>query len=349
MLQTAGEVRVTREPHILPRMIMIDGLTGTGKSMLGPILGSLERIELYRVEHIYEYLSILDHLGKLAPDASSAMLKIYSDLAVYNSMIGRETNFRPSDLSGVWSNPHPLRYLRRLFLKDGEGVRERIERDRPMIQVSTHQALPAMGAAFRAFGERLEVIEMVRHPLYLLDHWHSYIDRHGTDVRDFTIWIDHQGKAVPWFAWGWEAEYLAAPSYDRVIYSLAKILEKGRKTVEALPPARREQILVVPFENFTLHPDSYVDQICKRLGTERTPTTARIFKAQNLPRLRVMDGPAKAIYKRYAWKAQARTETESQNHERRWNEARQKATPEAFTVLEGLAREYESEHGLWFA
>ena len=40
-------------------ILFLDGLTGTGKTMMVSILGSFDRVELVRFEHSYEYLFIL--------------------------------------------------------------------------------------------------------------------------------------------------------------------------------------------------------------------------------------------------------------------------------------------------
>ncbi len=345
---SSTDARIVREPRIVEKLVFLDGLTGTGKTMMGPLLGSLDRVELLRIEHIYEYICILDFLGKMERDAACAMLGMYADLATYDSMIARETNFRPSDLSGVFSNPGALRYLRRLLAKDGDAVAERIRTERPIVQVLTHQALPAMGAAFDRFGDRLCVIEMVRHPLYLLEHWHSYIDRHGTDARDFTIWLGHGDEALPWFASGWEERYAASGSFDRVIYSIDFLVRGGDAAVEQAGPQARERVLAVPFERFVLEPEPWIGRICELLGTRRSPTTARVLRKQKVPRGMVAAGPDKEIYRRYAWSAPERDATERSVYEQKRALAEQHASPEALEALDRLSAEYEAKWGLWF-
>ena len=39
-------------------IIFIDGLWGTGKSILGPIIGGMQKVEKFKLEHIYEYISV---------------------------------------------------------------------------------------------------------------------------------------------------------------------------------------------------------------------------------------------------------------------------------------------------
>ena len=98
-------IKVIRPFHIAENIVFLDGLTGTGKTMMAPLLTSLARVELARFDHIHEYLSALDANQKIESDAVSVLMNMYADLALYNSMIARESNFRWNDLSGVFSNP----------------------------------------------------------------------------------------------------------------------------------------------------------------------------------------------------------------------------------------------------
>ena len=45
------------------------------------------------------------------------MIRFLIDLKVYNTMMSRDVNFRPSDLSSVFNNVDPNKYLKRLFRK----------------------------------------------------------------------------------------------------------------------------------------------------------------------------------------------------------------------------------------
>ncbi|MBM3393490.1 MAG: hypothetical protein FJY37_02375 [Betaproteobacteria bacterium] len=340
--------KIIRDQHIAERIVFLDGLTGTGKTMTGPVMGSLERVELLRLEHTYEYLCALHDLGKLDHDAAASMLSMYADIACYNTMIARETNFRPKDLSGVFSNPGALTYLRRLLMKDGDAAMERIATERPILQVLTHNAMPVLRVAFDTFGDRLRVIEMVRHPLYLLQHGASYIERHGTDVRDFTVWIEYDGHALPWFAKGWEELWLASSSADKVIHSLDWIVRRGAETIAGLTPEAAARVLEVPFEGFVLDPETWVGRIAETIGTQRTPMTARAMRAQKVPRAMVAAGPDKEIYRRYTFKAPEAGVTERSEYDARYAWARANASTAALEMLDRMVTDYEAKWGRWF-
>ena len=335
--------RVGRGVGLARQVVFLDGLTGTGKTMLSPILATLARMEAPRLEHIYEHLCVLNALGRLEDDAADAMLALYIDLASYNSMIARESNFRWKDLSGVLAN-QGWRYVRRLFMPDGDAVARRIETERPILPILSHQAFGVMSPLFRVMGPRLTVVEMVRHPLHLIEHWYSHIDNYGTSDRDFTISVNGESGLLPWFASGWESLYESSSRMDRVIYSIEKLTLGAAANCERLSDAHRERVLVIPFEAFVLGPHPYLDRIAKRLETRATPATARALRRQKVPRRVSTGGPDKAIYRRYAWRPPASGTSEEKELSQRWGRAASEASPAALEVLERLSVEYETKH-----
>lgn len=340
---------VSSRCHFAESVVFLDGLTGTGKTMMGPLISSLNRVELGRFEYLYECLCELDALKKIDRDAGEYMMNMWADLSLYNSMIARETNFRWNDLSGVFRNPRPWPYVRRLFMKDGAVVLDRIRNERPILHLISHQALGAMDLAFRVFGDRLRVVEMVRHPFYLLEHWYTYIDRYGTDPRDFTLWIDHKGKALPWFAAGMEERYAASNAMDRVIFSVEALVTQAETFKASLPQARRLQIVTVPFERFVLGPLEYMQKISESLKTEMTALTHKELKRQKCPRTQVAAGPDKAIYRRYGWKKpDLRVDEKAVLVKKREFALQKGASRSALDALDRMAQNYEKQYGLWF-
>jgi hypothetical protein len=338
------KVEVSRNCQIAESVLFLDGLTGTGKTMMAPILSTLRRVEVQRIEHIYEYVCALNFLRRIEDDAAATLVRMYVDLACYNVMIARESNFRWKDLSGVLSNPGGLRYVARLFQPGGDAVISRINRTRPILQIISHQVLGIASALFGALGDRLTVVEMVRHPLYLLQHWYSYIDRHGTDPRDFTIWFSHNGAHLPWFAVGWEDKYLTCNKMDRVIYTIDWLTRLAEETLHALDDTRRRQVLMVPFERFVADPWPYLQQISDSLGTTTTASTRRTLRKQKVPRRITIAGRDSEVYRRYDWEPPSKDSTEAAEMRKRWDHAVREATKEGLKVLERMCTAYEERY-----
>jgi hypothetical protein len=347
-MEKQDKVKMERHTEITKKIVFLDGLSGVGKSMLVPIVNSLKYVELARLEHIYEYLCTLDYLKKIEPDAAEFMIRMMADLSQYDTMIARETNFRFNDCSSVFSSANSIKYIKRLFMQDGNIVLDRIQKEKPILHIWSHQVLPVMDLAFRSFGNRLKVVELVRHPLYLLRCWYSYIERYGVDGRDFTIWILNNGNNLPWFAHGWEDLYIKSTSFDRVIYSIDWLLKKSEDTVEKLNEGQRKQILFVPFEKFVLEPYLYLEKLCDLLDTETTRYTKKSLRKQGVPRKTIFDVSIREVFKRYGWVRPDRETTEKELFEQLRNDAKRKASKDAFNVLQRMCKKYEDEYGLWF-
>ena len=168
-----------RNISIANQVVFVDGISGSGKSILGPILASFDRVEKYRLDSIYEYISQLHKFKKIETDAAITLLRIYADEAIYKLSISREVNFRIKDNTGFLNTSRKWRYLKRLFQEGGDACMERIKKEDPILQTNTHQMFPAIDLVFKAFGPKLTVLEMVRHPIYVITHWISYVDFYG--------------------------------------------------------------------------------------------------------------------------------------------------------------------------
>ena len=50
--------------RLCKNIVFIDGMWGTGKSMLGPIIGSFKGVEKQKIDYNFEYLCILNYFKK---------------------------------------------------------------------------------------------------------------------------------------------------------------------------------------------------------------------------------------------------------------------------------------------
>ena len=267
-----------RDQFLTDRLLILDGLTGTGKTMISNVLESFERVEAGRFIYDVEHIAISHALGAIRLDAAKALLGLLIDWKLYDNMISREVNFRPSDLSSVLKNGRALQYIKRLFQPDGNAVANRLRDEKPIMMINTHQLLGAMDSLFEQFSNKIYVVEMERHPLYLLEHWMSYMDMHGTSARDFTIWIADKGnRSVPWFAHEWRHDYWSLTKFDRVV----KSIESLTNLIDFQYKKQSQSHLVsIPFEDFCLNSDRYIDELSTWLGSDRTMQTQKSCKKQ---------------------------------------------------------------------
>jgi hypothetical protein len=339
-------MKFTRDKQLSKQIIILDGLTGTGKTMFSPLINSFDRVQNSRFEYMMEYLFITSKNDKVSEDASFSMLNLLADIKTYDGSISREVNFRPQDLSGILNSSKAVKYFKQLFLADGEEAAKRIIKEKPVLFFVTHQILSCIEPAINSFGNRLKIVEMVRHPLYLVDHWDSYIMMHGSNERDFTLWLEYEGESLPWFAVNWENQYKNASSFDRSIYSINSLMESVFKYAES--NELNNSLTFIPFEKFVLEPMKYIYELETFLGLKSTKHTKSVLKSQRVPRPSINAGPQKNIYKRYGLKKYKKGVTHEDDYQIRLDSAKSKSTPEAFETLLNICNKYEKIFGLWF-
>ena len=127
MKETNNYKPIRNTQEIAKNIIVLDGFSSSGKSMVGSISGWLERSEYWQINDTYERLSILNFLGEISDDSASALLKLEVDNHLYNLFIGRDVNYRKTDLSSPFYDGRESTYLERISKKDGDSVIDNLQ------------------------------------------------------------------------------------------------------------------------------------------------------------------------------------------------------------------------------
>ncbi|MDC3234538.1 hypothetical protein OBB02_00665 [Candidatus Puniceispirillum sp.] len=238
------------------------------------------------MESIFDFISVSHYFGKIERNCAVSMLRSVADEFVYSSYLSRNTNFRWSDHSSVFKSPNRLKYLRRLFDKEGEETVERILREKPIFQNQSHDQMRFVGLLLDAWPGTFKMIEVTRDPVDLIDAWRrrNWGTRFGADPMAVTQCIKFKGQAVPFHAHGWEQEYLESSPMDRIIKMLHGIQIANRAAYETLNFSDKKQILVLRFEDFVVDTYSCIDRLADFLHTKKTKTTKAAIQKQGCPR-----------------------------------------------------------------
>jgi hypothetical protein len=275
-------------------IIIIDGLWGVGKSLLGPIISGMENVEKVKIEYIYEHVATLHYLEKINDDAASWMLKTYADSSQYNNLIGREVNLRWSDDSGLAINPNALVYIKRLFASDGDHKIVEINTNNIALNIMSHLLMLTPTPIFNAYGDRVKIIEIVRHPLYMVKHWCAYLERFDSP-REFTVSFNYKNEKVPWFAKGWEYEYIKANTVDKALLCISRLYSLlDSETEKAI--SNGNNILTISFENLVMAHDEPLKKIESFLGRKHYPKLSELLRKQKIPRKTISQGKGHASY-----------------------------------------------------
>lgn len=281
-------IRFCRPQVMAKNIVIIDGMSTAGKSFVAPLLSSLDRGELWTLNHLYEYLCTMYHHKRIAADAAMSLAQLYADLDLYNSRIGRYTNFRDSDISSARSNMLHDRYVLRTQLPDGNGIVQGIAKERPILFLMTHYIFGQSELLFDAFGRRLKLyLITVRHPLDLLDNWQNanWNARVGRDVREFQPCCTVGGKTTPWYAATWAAQYHHSNRLEKNIHTIAWFINEFDKRLKSLSGHDYKKVMFLPFEKVAVNPHTFTAAIAKKLGARPTALTERVMKKFGMPRV----------------------------------------------------------------
>jgi hypothetical protein len=338
------DFKITRNSHFDGKIIFIDGLPGCGKTLFSSLVTAFERVEKITYSYEIEHLCAIHQLKRAESDSVVAMVRMLTDLIVYDMMMSRNVNCRPSDLSSIFRHPDKLKYIKRFFSKGDMAVPARVIKEKPILPITVHNLLSVASPIFKALGERVVYIEIVRHPLYMIIQQALNNELMVFNVRDFTIYYEYQQKEMPWYTLGWEQQFLNANYVEKAVLFIEKVggmMDNSRNEMNKEYPGR---ILTIPFEKFVTNPDIYMNQMESLMDSRITKSTSKMLRKQNVPRKKVSEGIPLEIYKRCGWVPPKAGLSERGEFEVRRKFAFENVSPEILKTLDRLCTEYEEKY-----
>ena len=313
-------IKLVRRNNLVSEFVLVDGIGRDGKAMIGHVLATMSRLEKLSIDEPFDTIRNLYMLGKISHDAAVTTMRTEADTRLYNNMISRNVNFRFTDGSGVYKSLATIKYIRRLFSKEGQPVVDRIMKEKPIFQNLTHGGLIMADLYFDTFSDRLKIIYMVRDPVGIIYEWdrRGFGNRIGQDPSEFQLTYEWGAEVVPIYTYGWEDEYLSSSPIDRIISMVDWYFRANMAGYASLSDERKKQVMFVIFEEFVTDPMSYCEKIAEFLGTTTTPRTKKVLKRERCPRI-----------------------LDPKDREEKRNNIEKKASEKAVTRLNKLIEEYE--------
>jgi hypothetical protein len=331
--------RIIRSGYYCEKVIFVDGLFGCGKTMLSPIIAAFPRVELLSYIYELEYFCTLHYLGKISLDVAGQMARVLTDLKLYNSMMSRDVNFRPSDLSSVFKDHNPERYFLRMFAPGDEHVPEKIKLEKPILNIATHNLLAYSQAIFEGLGDRAFFVEVVRHPIYMLKQIYLNMGNLIGEPRDFTLYVETKHGVCPYYFVPFAEEFFStnSPKEKAILY-----IEKIGGLTNLTRLQYQKNVITIPFESFVLSPDKWIEALSKALNLQITDSVFKSMRNQGVPRVKTVQGVDLEIYRRCGWRPEEKTLTEKEEINIRYQEFVSDISIEYKSRLDKLISDYES-------
>tara|TARA_Y100000739_G_C20606738_1_gene466028 strand:+ start:230 stop:1264 length:1035 start_codon:yes stop_codon:yes gene_type:complete len=264
--------------------IIIDGFSGSGKILIAELLKAVNSTEISKWELSYDYIPILYSFGNIEKKAATSTLRTIFDEITYTMSIGRELNLRPKDLQFALRHPKWIKYLKAMLnnaYKD-KYIEEELAPNMN-IPIIVHMSTFNNSLIEDTFHENIKLIYTFRDPLFILETYSSYIDRIGNDPREFTPKISSKIIDLPWYAYGWEEEYIKINNTEKSILLIERCFNFVSEKIDQL--FDKEIYKLIFFENITLNTDEIFLELVDFLGLTYNKEIYKKIKIKNkLPR-----------------------------------------------------------------
>ena len=285
------------------KVIFVDGLPGCGKTLISNAITSIENVELLSYMYEVEHVCALYKLDHISLESGAAQIQKLVDVKVYNQMMSRDVNFRYSDLSSVFKYHNPEKYFMRLFSEGDEAIPKKIIKEKPILNIAIHNNIAFSNPIINALKCRCYYINVLRHPVYMINQQSlNFKNIHGTN-RDFEIHFKYGKNNIPYFAIGWEREYVKSNSVEKSIYFIKNIIENSKVNINKYKSSKDVQYIEIIFEEFVKDPLIYLKSIADLLNSKLTTNYNTILSSQNIPRDHVSKGLDLPIYRRCGWES----------------------------------------------
>lgn len=278
-------MKFVRKNQLLHQLLLVDGVGRSGKVMLAEILTCFERVQKQEYHEFLEYIPLAYKYGKIESDMAIAILRTQMDTELYNGMIGRKINARPTDYTSIYKYHSPEVYLERKVLEDGPIVSERVSQQLPIYMCWCHDLIQKSDLVFEAFKDKLQVIYINRRPIDIIFEWNAkdFGGRVGLDPTEMQYLIEFGDKVVPELASGWEEEYLLMNPFERVVRMVHTSF--SRNYISLVETKNKDKIMKVNFEDLVTNPISIVEEFSVFLNSKPISMIKNVLVRENCPRV----------------------------------------------------------------
>ena len=112
---------------------------------------------------------------------------------------------------------------------------------------------------------------------------------HGSETYNSKInqvaLIRSNKNIVPYYALGWENDYIKMCEMDRVIYMIDTINKQYHKALKSLSDKEYDNLLFLSFDETVVDTNVTIDKICQFLNTSKTNYTSHVLERERCPRI----------------------------------------------------------------
>tara|TARA_B100002019_G_scaffold266093_1_gene256094 strand:+ start:4350 stop:5477 length:1128 start_codon:yes stop_codon:yes gene_type:complete len=287
------------------KVVFINGFGASGKTMLSPIISSMDRVESPVFPYEIQWISSFLYQSKVDEESYSKFINQYCDNTIYNLTMGRNSNFRFTDISSIFQSPKRFEFLKRIFKQGDNASVDEIKTKKPIINFTTSALLLFLNEISNALTNRVLFVETFRDPLYMfkqakINHKEVHVERRE---KNFTFEVFEKNERSFYFDYYSKLDQFRnldlSKSNEQIVKYLKRVYQFYFNFDFNKIDMKGGKVIFLPFEKFVLSPDKWIDEILSFLDIKKTKNLLNELKKQKVPRKILTDGFKRSVYKRY--------------------------------------------------
>ncbi len=263
-------------------VVIVTGSLNSGKSMVAPIVSSLNKVEHLRKLIEVDQVLHLTNLKKIKREVAYFFIRHYLDKSFYEQLIGRNLNYRVGDETSIFTAKNPIELKKRAFLKRGEHVIKKHVKDKTIFCMDTHDGM-MLFHLWREVNKKFKFINIFRNPIDTVNGCFNVGQGKIENILFNEIIMFKKNKNVfPLYFLNNYREYPKKNTMDRVIDEVLFCLKKEYLNYKKYK--NDKNCLFIENEDFAVNSERNISEICKFLKTKRSNFTKKIMKRENCPR-----------------------------------------------------------------
>lgn len=279
-------IRLALKPPVSDRVVILDGISRSGKKLSCRILSHLRQIEHFQYLPLVENIANLFGLGLIEKRNAASLIQMHLDEAIYNRIIGRNLNMRAADESALHHSVEPDIYRGRMTGSDGISALADFRATGRASLFHTHSILAYADVIFDAIPY-CKLVHVTRHPVDIAEDWlrRGWGKRWGNDPITFNLIVEgpNENEIAPWFAADWIESYVKMSEEERCVESVIRLQEADRTVLESLPAECKAHVFQYSFERLITKPMSVVADLCSFLSTSPHANLPILLEREKLP------------------------------------------------------------------
>ena len=146
VVEQPGKYRIyAGDDHMEFPIVIITGVSRSGKTLLGQLLGSMENVEHIDEPYLPLMLPVMWDKGLVDEDVAVMFFRAFTEELFNDMILLRTANFRPSDLSTIWERKTSDEiYSRLVDLYSRDDVRKYVRDNGSVLLYNLAETVPCL-------------------------------------------------------------------------------------------------------------------------------------------------------------------------------------------------------------